>query len=252
MTTEKTNDPKAFAELVKKLGAQLTASYAPEELREVWRRLPNVIASPPKAAKALAERVALYVLELGDAAPVDLREFVAGTEPLRDFGPLTKSTAAEEQDGATEAPAQEGAKNEAAADAAGPPTDDTKEDTTMHTQESAGRKGRKAAAPAAPKPKGKKAAKKAAAPRNTDGKKAAAKAPADRPPRGSGPREGTICAMVIQLTKDGKSAEQVAKQVAKAFPGTEFQKKADKGDNSLVAWYRNYARNKGWLPTNSD
>jgi hypothetical protein len=250
MTTEKTGDLKAFAEQVKKLGAELAASYAAEELRETWRRLPNVTASPPKAAKAFAERVALYILELGDSAPKDLREFVAGSEPLRDFGPVS---AAKETGSATEAQAQEGAKNEkarpdadAAADEAGPPTN-SNEETTVHTQASAGRKGRKA--PPAPKTSGKKAKRAAAPPRDADGKKAAATA---RQPRGSGPRAGSICAMVIELTKDGKSTEQVAKAIAKAHHGTEFQKKADKGDYTLVAWYRNYGRKKGWLPSNDD
>jgi hypothetical protein len=108
---------------------------------------------------------------------------------------------------------------------------------------------------AAPPPKGpivklltpkKAAAKKTAPPK----KAAAAKktTPAPKKSAATGPRSGTITALVVALTKAGKSTEAIAKAVAEKFPKTVFAKEVRADDFHAVAWYVNESRKRGWLP----
>jgi hypothetical protein len=107
---------------------------------------------------------------------------------------------------------------------------------------------------AAPPPKGpivklltpkKAAAKKTAPPK----KAAAAKKTTPAPKKNAtGPRPGTITALVVALTKAGKSTEAIAKAVAEKFPKTVFAKEVRADDFHAVRWYQNEAAKSGYLP----
>ncbi len=64
---------------------------------------------------------------------------------------------------------------------------------------------------------------------------------------GSSPRDGTMSAMVVVMTKDGKKRRDIAKVIAAKFPGTRFAEAGEADAMRLVAWYQRNAKKKGWL-----
>lgn len=92
----------------------------------------------------------------------------------------------------------------------------------------------KAKKPAAKKTK-KSAAKKPAA-KKAKGKKAAAA-------KSTGPRDGSVSAMVVDGIKAGKTRDSIVREVCRKFPDSEFVENG----NSFFSWYRWNAVRKGWL-----
>lgn len=248
-----------FAAKVRDEGLRLMKDHDIAELREIWRRLPKVAGRPPAGQRALAERIAMYLHELGDDAPKDLKEFVKSTEPLREFEAAPSATATtpeSKDDAATErAPPDDGSKTPTSTEASN--TMQTQTATTTNKRPGSTSKApppaRKTAKGAAggSKPAGNAARKAKPASSASSASKATSKTgpkSTSRTPRGTGPRAGSMTELVVKLTKEGKGIEAIAKACAKLKPGSTFATEVADGDYHSVKYYQNIAREKGWLP----
>lgn len=112
----------------------------------------------------------------------------------------------------------------------------TNEETQSSAGDGDGAAASQAKKPAAKKAKGKKSAKKPAA-KKAKGKKAGAAA------KSTGPRDGSVSAMVVDGIKAGKTRDSIVREVCRKFPDSEFTENG----NSFFSWYRWNAVRKGWL-----
>lgn len=229
---------KERAERVRKFGVELLEKHSLADLREVWCRLPDISGDAPAGQRALAERVALHVSDMGDAAPTDLKAYIETTAAVREFKLAPPGSKKGETETGPSIPTTEST----------PPA--TTEDTaTVST--TAKKKTTKAKAKATSKPAAKAKASPAA-------KKAVAKKPARvvKPPTPSaskgrkkdGPRAGTMTELVIRLTKEGKDNKAIGKAVMELAPKSQFADEIKNGDYHAIAYYQGQGRKRGWLP----
>jgi hypothetical protein len=240
MTTE---GLAATAARVRDFGLKITADLKYDELHEVWRRLPNVTTtSPPAGQRTLAERIALYAIELGWPETFDFKAYIGGHPPVREIPAPTDRVTNHETEGLTmtETATAEAGKPRIPAPKKTPKPPAAAKGTTTATPAGAPKKAPKTAA---------KAPKAAARGVGTGKSKTAAPGtPKAASKPASGPRSGSITGLVVEKTKLGWGVEAIAKFVAKEHAGTTFAEEVKNEDYHAVGWYQGQARKKGWLP----